>query len=147
LKLRRRGIDWQRVRRPRALARTLVASVERAPAVVARTGELASAVIERMHGSFEAFVPVVDADGNLYGIVSASDLGWHATHAPLDTIASFSQPAPATLESSETLERAADLMADPAIPLLPIVDAGTSKLRAIITRRDVLDAYRSLVAD
>jgi CIC family chloride channel protein len=146
LKLQRRGIDWQRVRRPRALARTLVSSVERVPPVVARANERASDVIDRLHGTEEDFVPVVDENGDLQGIVSASDLAWHATHAPFEIIETFVRAAPATLDSSETLERAADLMTDPAIPLLAIVKTGSMQLHAIVTRRDVLDAYRSLTA-
>ncbi len=144
LKLVRRGIDWQRVRRPAPLSRTLVSAVERIPDVVALESEFASDLVDRLHASNEMVVPVVDASGDLVGIVTAGDLAWHAAHAPNATIGSFAHPAPQTLVSTETLERAADLMADAAIPLLPIVAAGTSHLIAIVTRRDVLDAYRSL---
>ena len=98
-----------------------------------------------MNGSDEAVIPVLDAAGALHGIVLAGDLAWHAAHDPLAAIGSFARPVPAALTSSETLERAADLMTDPAVPLLPIVEAGSGKLIAIVTRRDVLAAYRSLV--
>ncbi len=45
--------------------------------------------------------------------------------------------------ATEPLQRAADLMADPAIPLLPVVDPD-DRLVSIVTRRDVLAAYRSI---
>jgi CIC family chloride channel protein len=144
MKLTRRGIDWARVRRPAALSRTLVSAVERVPELVARADERASDVIDRLHDSSELVVPVVDASGDLVGIVFISDLAWHAAHEPLATIGSFARPSPETLLSTETLERAADLMADASIPLLPIVAAGSARLVAIVTRRDVLNAYRSL---
>jgi CIC family chloride channel protein len=146
LKLRRRGIDWQRVKHPRALARTLVSSVERAPALVARGDERAAEVIERLRESHEMALPVVDAEGALLGLVWTSDLAWHATHEPLASVLSFTRTPPATLSSDESLERAADLMTDPKVPLLPIVASG-NLLVAIVTRRDVLNAYRSLVAE
>jgi CIC family chloride channel protein len=144
MKLTRRGIDWARVRRPAALSRTLVSAVERVPELVARADERASDVIDRLRDSNEMVVPVVDAAGDLVGIVFISDLAWHAAHEPLATIGTFVRPSPETLLSSETLERAADLMADASIPLLPIVAADSARLVAIVTRRDVLNAYRSL---
>ena len=145
MKLTRRGIDWQRVRKPAALARTYVSAVQRVPDVVARDTEVARDVIDRLHETNEMVVPVVDAEGDLIGVVSVGDLAWHAAHEPLVQIGRFAHPARETLTSTETLERAADLMADPAIALLPILAAGTSRLVAIVTRRDVLDAYRSLM--
>jgi CIC family chloride channel protein len=145
LKLMRQGIDWQRLRRPAALSRVLVSSVERTPPIVARVDERANAVIDRLDGSDEGVIPVIDESGALHGIVRAGDLAWHAAHDPLAAVGSFARPVPAALVSTETLERAADLMTDPAIPLLPIVDADSGKLIAVVTRRDVLAAYRSLV--
>jgi CBS domain-containing protein len=55
------------------------------------------------------------------------------------------QRAPALLKREDTLEEAAVAMADPRTALLPVVDAADGKLLGIITRRDVLDAYRSRV--
>jgi CBS domain-containing protein len=51
-----------------------------------------------------------------------------------------------TLSSSDSLEKAAISMADPRTPLLPVVDPKSGRFTAIVTRRDVLDAYRR-VAD
>jgi CIC family chloride channel protein len=146
LKLLRRGIDWQRVRRPDTLARALVASVERKPLIVARSDEAAAALIERLRGTAEAVVPVTGADGELLGLVLAGDLAWYAVNDANETVGSFMRPVPATLESTETLERAADLMTDPAVSLLPIVEPASGRLIGVVTRRDVLDAYRSIAA-
>jgi CIC family chloride channel protein len=144
LKLQRRGIDWQRVRRPGALARILVSSIERAPAIVAHPDEPARELIERLSDTSDTAVVVVDGAGDVCGIVSLSDLAQQAARDPLAAVGSFAEPVGATLNASETLERAADLLADVAIPLLPVVADGTAQLVAIVTRRDVLDAYRSL---
>jgi CIC family chloride channel protein len=146
LKLMRRGIDWQRVRRAGSLGRILVSSVEHAPAIVAEEHEAARAVIERLHGSQETAVPVVDAHGDLRGIALVSDLAWHISRDPAVTVGSVARPFTLMLLSTDTLERAADLMADPVVSVLPIMEAGTSRLTAVVTRSDILDAYRSLAA-
>jgi CBS domain-containing protein len=49
----------------------------------------------------------------------------------------------ATLQPDESLERAADLLADSAVGLLPVVSSNGSLL-GIVTRRDVLNAFRSM---
>ena len=144
LKLLRRGIDWKRVRRPRALSRVLVSSVQREAPVVAHGADVPRAMIDRLNGTDEAVIPVVDDDGMLLGVVTAGELGWHAVRSPEAPIASFVRPAAATLIATETLERAADLLADAAISLLPIVSTDDGRLTGIVTRRDVLDAYRSI---
>ena len=143
LKLERRGIDWQRVRRPRAIASALVSSIERQPVVVALDTEPASDVIERLHGTDELVVPVIDSNGDLIGIALANELAWSVTHNPSALVGRVARPATATLVSTETVERAADLMANAQVPLLPVVAKGTARLIAVVTRRDVLDAYRS----
>jgi CBS domain-containing protein len=53
------------------------------------------------------------------------------------------QPAATLLERDDTLERAAIAMADPQTPLLPVVDPSDGALLGILTRRDVLNAYRN----
>jgi CIC family chloride channel protein len=145
LKLQRRGIDWARVRRPRALARISVSGVERAAPVIAAEHERAADVIDRLRESHEDAAPVVDAEGRLLGMVTATDLAWHQIHAPESPVGGFARPTTAVLRSAESLERAADLLADDGVALLPITDDG-GRLTGIVTRRDVLDAYRSLVA-
>jgi CIC family chloride channel protein len=143
LKLMRRGIDWQRVRRPHAIAGALVSSVAHQPTVIARDDEPVSAIVDRLRGGDDVVVPVIDASGDIVGVVKLSELAWHVAHEPDMPIGDIAQPVGATLVATETLERAADLMTDPAVALLPIVAAGTTQLTAVVSRRDVLDAYRS----
>jgi len=50
-----------------------------------------------------------------------------------------------TLHASDTLERAADTLVDPALAFVPVI-GGDQQLAGIVTRRDVLDAYRSVRA-
>lgn len=142
LKLVRRGIDWKRVRRPHALERVRVSSVVRQASVIADVSDTVASVAERLHGTSEAFVPVVERDGRFAGVVAAGDIGWLMAHEGLQPIGTFAKAVPATLSHAESLERAADLMADPKIAMLPILRADGS-LEGIITRRDVLIAYRS----
>ncbi len=143
LKLMRRGIDWKRVRRPHALERVRVSNVVREAAVTAHASDTVASVAERLHGTSEGVVPVLDRDGRFAGIVAAGDLGWLMTHDAAQPIGAFVKAAAASVASTESLERAADLMADPQIAMLPVLHADGS-LAGIITRRDVLTAYRSL---
>ena len=145
LKLERRGIDWKRVRRPHALAATPVSTVARDPFIVAAVSETVGAVAKRLGGQRELIVPVTDDVGVFVGIVSGTDLAWQIAIAPDATIGQLVQSSTTTLAPNESLERAADLMADSAIGLLAVVSAD-AHLLGIVTRRDVLNAYRSLAA-
>jgi CBS domain-containing protein len=86
-----------------------------------------SAVIERLHGSQE----------------TARRSPWASTAV---TVGSVARPFTLILLSTDTLERAADLMADPGVSVLPIMQVETERLSAVVTRSDILDAYRSLAA-
>jgi len=144
-KLLRRGIDWQRVRRPRFLSRVYVGAIERQPPVVATPEESATDVARRLAGSDELAVPVCK-DGRFIGVVHASDLAHAmATGEAGHAIATIVRASPAQLSPRDSVERAATLMADGAVPLLPVVDDATNKLQGIVTRRDVLQIYRSTV--
>ncbi|MDE2480640.1 MAG: chloride channel protein [bacterium] len=143
MKLLRRGLDWQKVRHPRFLTRVNVSTIGRTPPVVAQLDEPISAVAERDGDSGELAVPVCNGD-RFVGIVTSADLagaiahgfGTHAIHTIVHATSDRLHP-------EDTVERAATLMADATIPLLPVV-GNDDRLLGIITRRDVLDAYRSL---
>ena len=145
LKLERRGIDWKRVRRPHALASTPVSTVARAPFIVARISETVGEVATRLRGQHELIVPVTDDGGAFVGVVTGADLAWQIATAPDATIGQLVRSITTTLAPDESLERAADLMADSAVGLLPVVSAD-AHLLGIVTRRDVLNAYRSIAA-
>ncbi len=145
LKLERRGIDWKRVRRPHALASTPVSTVSRAPFIVARVEETVGEVAKRLRGQHELIVPVTDDVGAFVGIVTGADLAWQVATAPDVTIERLVQRITTTLAPDESLERAADLMADSAVGLLPVISPD-AHLLGIVTRRDVLNAYRSIAA-
>jgi len=145
LKLERRGIDWKRVRKPHALAAVPVSTVSRAPFVVARADETVREVVERLRGHDELIVPVTDDAGTFLGIVSGADLAWQVARAPDATIGPLVAGTTTTLTPDESLERAADLMVDPSVGLLPVV-SDEGQLSGIVTRRDVLNAYRSRMA-
>ena len=53
------------------------------------------------------------------------------------------QPATAQLHSSDSLEAAADAFADHSVVLIPVLDAD-ERVSGVITRGNVLDAYRSV---
>jgi chloride channel protein, CIC family len=140
LKLIRRGIDWKRVRRPGALARISAASVVQDAPPIAQARERVGDAAARLAAHDEGLAVVEDE--RLLGIVSAAALAHAAAAKPDAAIGTIVRPASALLHDGDSLERAADLLTDPAVVLLPIVDA-TSRLTGAVTRRDVLAAYRS----
>jgi len=144
MKLVRRGIDWARARRPRPFSRVSIATVERVPEIIARATQPITEIAQKLQRSPEFVIPVVD-DGKFIGMVTASDIAGTLLTRPSSRVRDLVQPAPALLHRGDTLEEAAVAMADPQTPLLPIVDRATGELLGIITRRDVLDAYRSRV--
>jgi CIC family chloride channel protein len=139
MKLLRRGIDWQRARHPHALAEVRTASVASHQSLVAAPDETVAAVARRLPRG-AAGVVVVDGTRTL-GVVDAARLATHASHAPHEHIAALVQPAAAVLRGDDPLERAADLLVDPAVALLPVVD-DDGAFAGVITRPDVLAAYR-----
>ncbi len=144
MKLVRRGIDWARARRQRPFSRVTVASVQRVPDIVAEASEPINEVALKLEHSPEFVVPVVDG-GKFIGMATASDIAGTLVTHPGRRVGDLAQRVPVLLQPDDTLEEAAVAMADPQTPLLPIVDRIGGNLLGIITRRDVLNAYRSRV--
>ncbi len=144
MKLIRRGIDWQRVRRPRFLSRVNIGTIRRDPPVVAQLNDEISSVVLRDGASGELAMPVCSGR-RFIGIVTSADLARAVAEGRgRDRVSSIVQAMSDVLHAGDTVERAATLMADGAVPLLPVVDPDDQHLLGIVTRRDVLQAYRSL---
>jgi chloride channel protein, CIC family len=145
MKLIRRGVDWQRVRRPRFLSRVKVETIARGAPVIAQLHDRIEDIVARDQEAGELAVPVCN-ERRFIGIVTSSDLAGALREgkgaAPISSIV---QTMSHVLEPDDTVERAATLMADAPVPLLPVVDPNDAHLVGIVTRRDVLQAYRSLV--
>ncbi|HTU80551.1 MAG TPA: chloride channel protein [Candidatus Acidoferrales bacterium] len=141
-KLIRRGIDWQRARHPRFFAKLSVSSVVRQPPAIAQAADTIADVLARDERGGELAFPVCDGD-RFVGVVTAVDLARAATAGsgaqPVRTIMHSAE----RLHASDTLERAATLMADTENPLLAVVEGSEDRLTGIVTRRDLLNAYRS----
>jgi CBS domain-containing protein len=141
LKLMRRGIDWKRVRRPHALAHLTLANVATMPSAFAKVGDSVSAAAAHLSAQTDG---IVVCDGNtVAGIVSAAALAALLRRDPNAPIDLAMQPATAQLHSSDSLEAAADAFADHSVALIPVLDAD-ERVTGVITRGDVLDAYRSV---
>jgi CIC family chloride channel protein len=145
MKLVRRGIDWARVRRPRPFTQVRVTMVEHSPRVVASPDDPLRDVAAKLVDTPEFVIPVC-RDTRFLGVVLASDIAAELVADPQSTVAHCMRTVPATLSRSDTLEQAAVAMADPEVPLLPIVDTSTGRLLGVVTRRDVLNAYRDRVS-
>jgi CIC family chloride channel protein len=143
MKLVRRGIDWQRVRQPHALAHLSVSGLEATMPPTARSDEPVAAVAARVPAGADGIV--VTDGASVAGIVSAATLADAWARRPTATIGEIMLAAPPVLHASDTLERAADTLVDPSIAFVPVL-GGDERLAGIVTRRDVLDAYRSVRA-
>jgi CIC family chloride channel protein len=144
LKLERRGIDWARARHPGDLRLLRVSSVVRTPLVVADAGDPIEHAAHALHGSGELAVPVVE-QGRLLGVASAADIAVAvATGKGSQTMSTLCKSVSETLPLDATLEQAAALLAEQDTPLLPIVGS-EGELLGVVTRRDVLNAYRSSI--
>jgi CIC family chloride channel protein len=143
MKLLRRGIDWQRVRRPHALAHVQASSILTRDGVVVAPGDEIGSIAAHLRPGAEGIV-VVDGP-RILGVVDARTIAERAVREPTLHVAALVHPAGETLRTDESLERAADLFVDPAVVLVPVVDADGAFAGAI-TRNDVLAAYRSAAA-
>jgi CIC family chloride channel protein len=140
MKLQRRGIDWQRVRRPHALAEQTVAGIlETIDRDAVRGDEEIGAVVHRL-GERDG-ITVADA-GTIVGTVSAAALAMAAVETPHAAVATLAHPADTLLHPADSLSRAADIFADPDVVVIPIVDPD-GMFAGSLRRSDVLDAYRS----
>jgi chloride channel protein, CIC family len=144
MKLVRQGIDWVRARNPGFFSRVRVSAVERNAPVVARCGERVRDVAVRLRNTDELAVPLLDG-GRFVGLIAVSEIAARLANAADGEIRidELSRTPAVTLSSSDSLEKAAISMADPRTPLLPVIDPKSGNFTGIVTRRDVLDAYRS----
>ena len=143
-KLLRRGIDWQRIRNPQVFARISVAQVGRKPPLVAKSTQTIRSLALEETATMELTLPV--CQGNQFlGIVNLSDVSHALANGKAEQIVgTIMLSAREVLSPVDTLERAATLMADPRVPLLPVIVDNV--LVGVVTRRDILSAYRSVVA-
>ncbi len=143
-KLLRRGIDWQRIRNPQVFARISVSQVGRTPPFIAQSAQTIRSLALEETPTMELALPVCEGE-RFVGIVNLSDVSHALANGKADqAVETIMLPAQDVLGTNDTLERAATLMADPRAPLLPVIANG--ELVSVVTRRDLLSAYRSVVA-
>lgn len=123
-------------------------------------------IVELMHHQHVAAVPVLDAAGQVRGVVSQTDLlvketdpdaGERMHLSPARRAAQrkatgvlardLMTAPPVTIPAAATVEDAARLMRRHKINQVVVVDALTGRLRGIVGRRDVLGVYRRPDAD
>lgn len=143
-KLLRRGIDWRRIRNPQVFARISVSQVGRTPSFIAQAGQTIRSLALEETPSMELTLPVCEGS-RFVGIVNLSDVSHELANGKGDQIVeTIMLPVRDVLAPNDTLERAATLMAEPRAPLLPVIS--DNLLVGVVTRRDLLRAYSSVVA-
>ena len=114
-------------------------------------GEPMADAYEKMHDHHIRHLPVVDRNGNLVGMFSATDLshaykpretenGWFYDKESLNllNLEHFMTRDPLTVTPENSLKDAARIMADTKYGCLPVVALGTKKLVGIISYVDIL---------
>ncbi|MHB8462110.1 MAG: chloride channel protein, partial [Vulcanimicrobiaceae bacterium] len=143
-KLLRRGVDWQRIRNPKVFARVSVSQVGRKPPLIAQSSQTIQSLALDRTDSTELALPVCDGK-RFVGIVNLLDVSRALAVGNEDNeISTITVSVQEVLKPTDTLEHAVTLMADPRTPLLPVILDG--ELVGVITRRDLLGAYHSVVA-
>ncbi len=141
-KLLRRGVDWRKARNPGFFTRLTVAAYTRKAPVVAQIDEPIAGAIDDERDENELAIPVCDGD-RFVGVVTALDLARAvAERRGAEPLRSILHLHPGSLAPTDTLDRAAALMAESDTPLLPVLGENDT-LIGILTRRDLLLAYRS----
>ena len=141
-KLLRRGIDWKKARNPGFFSRLTVAAYTRKAPVVAQVGETIADAIDEERDENELAIPVCDGE-RFVGVVTALDLARAvAERRGAEPLRSIIHLHPGALVPTDTLDRAAALMAESDTPLLPVLGENET-LIGILTRRDLLLAYRN----
>jgi CBS domain-containing protein len=79
------------------------------------------------------------------GSISAAQIAGGLSHDPGATVGMHMSPAPSALQLSDSLERAAEVLSDDRIVFVTVID-GAGHFAGVVTRREVLEAYRSVNA-
>ncbi len=139
LTLYRRGIDWNRVRTPHALAHLPAASGTDPRPFTARGAETVESVAARLPADADG-VAVVNAE-HLVGVVTAAALAEWLAREPRAPVWRAARRVAATLRCEDSMERAAELLADSEVAFVPVLDDGGAFV-GLVNRRQVLEAFR-----
>jgi CIC family chloride channel protein len=141
LKLARRGIDLLR-RRPASPMEALTVAEAMRPTpepvrVDARLGEL----LERLSGSEEPNLPVVDLAGRFVGVLPPDELEQAIREGPDEARAGDLARQLPTLRASESLAEAAGTLVRTDSPGLAVLDEAGERVVGWLSHRDILRAY------
>jgi CIC family chloride channel protein len=142
LKLRRRGIDLMRARRPDPIAGLRVRdAMHPVPESLSPDLDVAAAVT-RFTATTAQALPVGDADGAYRGIVTLRRLeGALSDSEAGQTVGQLAEQAP-TLTPDLPLHEAVEALVHSTTPGLPVIAADRQRVVGWLTRRDILKAYR-----
>ena len=91
--------------------------------------------------------PVVDARGSVLGVLTRKDLQRAVAQGGAGTLQALLHRAPVVVRADDTLHDALNLMVLHDIGRLPVVDDDGATLRGMLTRSDVLGAWRRRAID
>jgi len=149
-KLRRRGIELGERREGGVLTTIPVGQAMQRTFEVARAEAPASDVIEAFaaHPNADGALAVLDAEDNLFGIVTAADVARAVERdANLEEllVAEIATASPVTVYPDETLDQAVRRMSAQSLRQVPVVSRGDRNvLLGMLRRSDVFSAYEKV---
>jgi len=143
LKLRRRGIDVMRGRAASLMSLLTVRDAMRPVPVPVRTDASLTEIVDRLVVEGVEALPVVDAQGDYSGIVTADGVEERMRANVLDaTAADVSQHVPA-VRADETLDQALERLLTHGAAGLPVLAGDDGRVIGWLTHRDLLRSYGS----
>jgi CIC family chloride channel protein len=147
--LRRRGERLQGGTAPDVLAALHVRDVMQPAAAVLFEGDALSAVLDHLGVSEQTYLPVVDDDGVLLGVVTGAELG-RAAHLSTSLsgvlVAGDLARGTETVSPDEPLATAVRRMGARGTSALPVVEPATGRLLGVVSHAHVLDVYHRAAA-
>jgi CIC family chloride channel protein len=149
-KIVRRGVHVPSEYSADYLEQVLVRDVIKNPATTLRADqtvkEIQEWVASKAEGSTHQGFPVVDANGNLIGVVTRRNF-LNSDLSPLTQVQELIKRPPTAVYDDSTLREAADHMVNHDVGRLPVLSRADRKLVGIITRSDVLAGNKLRLAE
>jgi CIC family chloride channel protein len=147
LKLRRRGIDIEAPTASALMSRITVAEAMGAVPRPLAPDTPAAEVLERLAGEHSRSLPVIDSDGALLGIVTATEIEQSIGSSPAVASARALARSAPDLRPGQSLEDAIVALAGGDADALPVLSPAGDRVVGWLTHRRLLRAYQQHAGD
>jgi chloride channel protein, CIC family len=142
-KIARRGVRTPHSYEPDILEKITVGQVVTDEGLVLSSDAMIGDVrawLKSETGHQQNYYVVADKEGTFQGILSSSNLfsSHHATDQPVGVLIRRKK---VSVANTESLRRAAEIMAKENVDVLPVIDPGTNTVAGVLSYKDVISAY------